>query len=96
MRKTTGPVRRGVMGRWTIFGPKVNDTKHRVQGILTADGLAAVERGRAQLRAIYKSVMGRDPVKVSDADAIEFMARGELETRAYLRAQRRREEATGR
>lgn len=93
MRKTTGPVRRGVMGRWTIFGPKVNDKDHRVQGILTEDGLVAVERGRAELRAVYKSVMGRDPVKVSDADAIEFLARGELNTRAYLRAKRREEAA---
>lgn len=91
MRKTTGPRRRGVMGRWSIFRGKVKDKKHRKQGLLTSVGLHYFEAGRKALRTIYRDIMGREPVTVSDADVIEFNARGEHETRRYLRALRRRE-----
>jgi hypothetical protein len=91
MRKTTGPRKKGVMGRWSIFRPKVNDTKHRVQGILTDDGQRWFEAGRAQLGDLYKSIMGRPAAQVSDADTIEFLARGELGTVRYLRKAKREE-----
>ncbi len=84
-RKTTGPRRRGVMGRWSIFRDKVKDTEHRVQGILSRPGRKSFEQQRTALGALYKAVMEREPVTVSDADTIEFLARGELETRRYLK-----------
>lgn len=91
MRKTTGPRKRGVMGRWSIFRGKVKDTDHRVQGIFTRIGLRSFEQQRQALARLYKAVMGYDAVTVSDADTIEFLARGELETRSYLRRERERE-----
>lgn len=91
MRKTTGPRKKGVMGRWSIFRPKVNDKEHRVQGILTEVGREQFETGRARLAQLYKAIMGRDAVTVSDADTIEFLARGELATVKYLRKAKREE-----
>jgi hypothetical protein len=102
MRKTTGARLRGVMGRWSVFRDKVNDTEHRVQGILSDIGRQSFERQREALARLYKAVMHRDPTTVSDADTIEFLARGELDTRAYLKKLRdlevrvaRSEEALG-
>lgn len=85
MRKTTGPRRRGVMGRWSIFRDKVKDVDHRVQGILSDIGRSSFERQREQLGRLYQAVMGRAATTVSDADTIEFLARGELDTRHYLK-----------
>src|SRR5262245_16680351 len=85
MRKTTGPRRRGVMGRWSIFRDKIKDTDHRVQGILSRVGRKSFESQREALKRLYRAVLQREPVTVSDADTIEFLARGELETRRYLR-----------
>lgn len=84
MRKTKGPRRSGVMGRGSIFRDKVKDADHRVQGILTRPGLSHFEQQRKALAALYKAVMEREPVTVSDADTIEYLARGQLETRRYL------------
>lgn len=92
MRKTTGPRKRGVMGRWSIFRPKVNDREHRVQGILTDDGLQAFEAARARLGQLYRNIFERDAVTLSDADTIDFLARGELATVKYLRREKRAEE----
>jgi hypothetical protein len=89
MRKTKGPRRRGVMGRGSIFRGKVKDKDHRVQGILTRPGLVRFKQARANLARLYRAVMEREPaVEVSDADTIEYLAWGELETRRYLREQR--------
>lgn len=85
MRKTTGPRRRGVMGRWSIFRDKVKDVDHRVQGILSDVGRSSFERQREALGRLYQAVMGRAATTVSDADTIEFLARGELDTRHYLK-----------
>lgn len=84
MRKTKGPRRSGVMGRGSIFRDKVKDADHRVQGILTRPGLKHFEEQRKALGALYKAVMEREAVTVSDADTIEYLARGQLETRKYL------------
>lgn len=92
MRKTTGPRQRGVMGRWSIFRPKVNSKDHRYQGIVTKEGRHAFELSRRELGALYRNIMGRDAVNVSDADTIEFLARGPLETRNYLKAAKRLED----
>jgi hypothetical protein len=83
-RKTTGPRRRGVMGRWSIFRDKVKDAEHRVQGILSDSGRRSFEEQRKALGALYKAVMERSATTVSDADTIEYLARGQLETRKYL------------
>jgi hypothetical protein len=79
------------MGRWSIFRPKVQGSDHRVQGILTAVGREAFEHARARLTKFYRQIMDRDPAAVSDADTIEFLGRGELETVKYLRAMKRDE-----
>jgi hypothetical protein len=91
MRRTTGPRQKGVMGRRSIFRPKVNDKEHRLQGILTEIGRDAFEAGRDRLSQIYRAIMGREAVAVSDADTIEFLALGELATVKYLRKAKREE-----
>jgi len=78
----------GIMGRESIFRGKEKEL--RVQGLLTQDGSKAFERGREALRTLYASVMGREPSVVSDADTIEFLARGASDTRVYLRDLKRR------
>lgn len=85
MRRTTGPVKAGVMGRWSIFRDKSNG--QRVQGVLTKSGGKAFEQSREKLAAVYKLVMHREPSTVSDADTIEFLSLGEHETVKYLRKQ---------
>lgn len=75
------------MGRESIFRGKVPD--NRVQGQLTPKGQQAFDVAREQLLRLYHSVMGHKPSTVSDADTIEFLARGPAETRVYLRELRR-------
>lgn len=58
----------------------------RVQGILTSTGGAKFETARARLAALFRSTVGRDPGPVSDADVIEYLARGEQGTAYYLKA----------
>jgi hypothetical protein len=65
------------MGRNSIFRDK---TGGRVNGVLTARGSVRFELHRKQLAKLA----GRDAEQVSDADVVEYMARGELETRKYL------------
>lgn len=90
MRKTTGPTKHGVMGRWSIFRDKTNGT--RVQGVLTAEGAIDFEMHREALRLLYRDIMRREPSSVSDADTIEFIARGTMKTARHLRAQARLEQ----
>ena len=74
-------------GRASIFRGK--DDGVRVQGILTKTGGACFEGARARLRATYQRAVGEAPRSVSDADVIEFLARGETNTEHYLRANNR-------
>jgi hypothetical protein len=69
-------------GRRSIFTEK--DPTTRVQGILTKIGRHAFERARRQLRGLVMRITRLDPTPVSDADTVEFLARGEESTRAYL------------
>lgn len=91
MKKSTGPTKTGVMGRWSIFRGKVNDSDHRVQGFLTKIGRTRFEDARTYLGEMYRSVLGRAPVSVSDADTIEFLSRGSGETIKYLRSLKKSE-----
>lgn len=52
----------------------------RVQGVLTPFGGQAFEKARKKLARLVK----RTPDKVSDADVIEYLARGEFETKLML------------
>jgi len=79
------------MGPGSIFTPKVNDKAHRVQGILTDEGLQDFTNGRARLKQLYRAIMGRDAVRVSQADTFEFLSRGELKAVKYLRRKKRDE-----
>jgi hypothetical protein len=72
-----------IMGRASIFREK--DGGDRVQGVITRRGAQAFEWKRQELAALYERIMGRAPTTVSDADVIEFMARGEKETKLYLK-----------
>lgn len=90
-RKTTGPTLHGVMGRWSIFRDKTNGK--RVQGVLTSDGGKEFEMNRGRLTLLYREILGRVPATVSDADVIEFLARGEDKTRRYLKDLRMKEAA---
>ena len=76
----------GVMGRWSIF-PDTNGGQ-RFQGVLTKEGGREFEKQRKRLRLVCREVMGRAPTRVSDANTVEFLARGELPTRTYLKMQK--------
>lgn len=80
------------MGRWSIFRPKVKDIDHRVQGLMTEVGRVAFEKRRLELKGMFVKVMGREPSTVSDADVIEFGARGELATVQHLNKMKRQED----
>lgn len=66
------------MGRASIFRDKKGGD--RVHGVLTPRGSVRFELHRRKLAKL----VARDPEDVSDADVVEYMARGEQETRAYL------------
>lgn len=70
------------MGRHSIFRGKKNGV--RVQGIITKIGGVKFEAAREQLGLLYFRVRGENATVVSDADVIEYMARGAAETRKYL------------
>lgn len=65
------------MGRASIFRDK---TGQRVNGVLTARGSVRFELHRKMLGKL----VGKDAETISDADVVEYMARGEQETRKYL------------
>jgi hypothetical protein len=75
-------------GRVSIFRDKADGV--RVQGVLTKKGGKAFERRRAELAKLHYHMMGVRPTVISDADVIEFLARGEWETRGYLGDERER------
>lgn len=75
------PRRLPTTGRQSIFRGK--DKLHgRLQGILTPLGMARFEAARVRLARLT----GRKAKDVSDGDTIEYLARGEDETRVYLGA----------
>jgi len=65
-------------GRASIFRNK--DRKFRVQAIMSKDGYTAFNVARRKLAAL----VGWKVAKVSDADVIEYLARGEEATRIYV------------
>ena len=75
-------------GRASIFRGK--DGGIRVQGIITKIGGTKFEAARSQLSQLYFDVHGAWPKTVSDADVIEYMARGFAGTRSYLESERSR------
>lgn len=52
----------------------------RLQGVITPIGSKRFEEARRKLAKLA----AREPEEVSDADTIEFLARGEANTRDYL------------
>lgn len=58
----------------SIYHGKVKESKYRVQGFLTPFGMGAFERHR---RALAKRVK-KEASKVSDADVVEYLARGKV------------------
>lgn len=86
MKKATGATRAGVMGRWSLFRPKVNDAAHRYQGFVTDIGQARFEDARERLLDLARSVLKESaPSAISDADTFEFLARGTADTLRELR-----------
>jgi hypothetical protein len=67
-------------GRASIFRNKEGGA--RVQGTLTPAGSIRFERARKTLARLA----AREVEQVSDADVVEFLARGEADTIAYLDA----------
>lgn len=66
------------MGRPSVFQPK---NGARVQGVLTRTGAERFESARRKLGQLAPHVK-----IVSDADVIEYLARGEEITKAYIAA----------
>jgi hypothetical protein len=69
-------------GRDSVFRGKVGGT--RVQGIITRDGWRGFKAAKQRLIDVYASVFGDVPHTVSHADVIEFLARGQEESRGYF------------
>jgi len=74
------------MGRHSIFEGKVDG--RRVQAIITQTGGRDFEKRRTILAGIYEKIMKAPLASVSDADVVEFLARGEKETVKYLKAKK--------
>jgi len=70
--------KRSNMGRPSLFRDKRGGS--RIQGVITKIGAERFELHRARLATIAK----RDQKLISDADVIEYLARGEVATRDYL------------
>lgn len=71
-----------IFNRPSIFKNK----EVRVQGMISKMGSTCFEERRKQLARIA----GWDPKKVSDADTIEFLARGDTSTKLYLKGEIKR------
>lgn len=79
--------RRGIFSE-TVTGGKKSERGDRLQGEITREGSRAFEIARVRLAKLVLEVMRYSPAVVSDADTIEFLARGEAATRRYLIAKR--------
>ena len=66
------------MGRRAIFRGKENGV--RVQAIITKNGGRWFEEARKRLAKL----VGAQAADVSDADTVEYLARGDENTRLYL------------
>lgn len=75
---------RPTTGRASLFRGKQGGM--RVQGNLTKIGGQCFEQARGRLKKLYRSVIGTNPKTVSDADTIEYLARGEDDTRKEWKA----------
>jgi uncharacterized protein YbbK (DUF523 family) len=65
------------MGRASFFRGKIKKSKYRVQGLLTPRGRARFEEKRKEFCQLTQVR------EASDADVIEFLARGPAETIDY-------------
>lgn len=74
-----------MMGRPTIYG---RADGMRVQGTLTKEGEREFEQHRTALKLLHRHIMGFDFEPVSDANTIEFLARGVRKTTKYLKAKK--------
>ena len=68
-----------IFNRPSIFRNK----EVRVQGMISKAGSIAFEQRRQQLAKLA----GWDVKKVSDADVIEYLARGEVSTKLYIKGE---------
>lgn len=68
-----------------LFPDKIKDSKYRVQGLLTPDGSRSFEGHRKRIAGLT----GRELSKVSDADVIEWLSRGEAFCLKLLALRRR-------
>jgi hypothetical protein len=59
-----------------------------INGRITKAGARAFDRARRRAAGLYEQVHGHEPSGVSDADTIEFLARGPEATRLSLEKQR--------
>jgi hypothetical protein len=90
MKKNAAPARAGIMGRGSIFRPKVSDKDHRYQGWVTDIGRQRFEHARDHLADLAAKYLGGfAPASISDADVIEYLARGDADARRYLKAMRK-------
>lgn len=72
-----------------MFVPK--DKATRFQGIMTAHGRKRFEEQRRKLTRMFRDVMGYDNGGASDGDVVEYLARGEADTRHYLKSRAAKE-----
>ena len=79
-KTTTAPPSIPATGRDSIFRDKAGGDRY--QGIVTKTGAQRFEAARSRLAKLAN----RDPERVSDADTIEYLARGDAETVVYLSA----------
>ena len=80
-----------MIGRPCLFPNKMGGKQ--VHGFITRFGKRAFDRQRVQLGRLYLAVTGRRAPRISDADVIEFLARGDANTRAFFQGERNRGEA---
>lgn len=66
----------------SVFVGKVKGKEFRRQGLLTPEGSGDFELARERLAKL----VGWPPDSVSDGDTMEYLARGDKDTRAYLRS----------
>jgi len=66
------------MGRPSVFRDKQGGA--RVQGMLTKQGIVAFNLRRKELAKL----MSREAKQITEADVIEWLARGDANTRDYL------------
>lgn len=74
-------------GRPSIFRDKAGGD--RVQGVITKVGSQRFEAARARLARLDN----REVEQTSDADVIEYLARGDEDTRLYIQARKAAEAA---